>query len=126
MLEQLLLVLISAVTATIGAVCGGFIISKRLKNDLKAEFYEFINGEDAPKLFYAIGNTLGAGAMSRFKGLNPMKGNVNIMGVKIPKVIAFGIAQKYGLLPKGTLTGQTVEEEAPPFPSASKVLEGMK
>jgi len=123
MLEQILLVLISSVTATVGAVFGGFIISKRLKSDLKAEFYEFINGEDAPKLFYAIGSTLGAGAMSRLGNVNPMKGNINVMGMKIPKVLAFGFAQKMGWLPKNMGMGG---EGPPTSPDIPNILKEMK
>lgn len=98
MLEQALYIAISTALAVIGSILGGFIISRKLKNDFKADIIEFLGSEDAPKLLYGFGQVFGKGVFSSAGVMNPMKGNVNIMGIKIPKVIAFGLAKKMGWL----------------------------
>lgn len=123
MLELMVTAIISGLSASIGAFLVSKFIAKGLKKDLKREILTFFSSEDAPKLFHAVGQSFGAGLFSRAGALNPMKGNINLMGFKIPKVLAYGLAQKYGFLPKGIM-GEG--EVAPASPKPSNILEKFK
>jgi len=126
MINLVVSAVISGLSASIGGLLVAFYLRKSLKNDLKAEIMGFFESEDAPNLLKAVGANLGAGFFSRAGGLNPMKGNINLFGMKIPKVIAFGVAQKFGLLP-GMPNPSGNEGVAPaPNPEVAKYLEGMK
>jgi len=106
---------ISGVSAGLVGLLVGRYIKNSMKNDLKAEIIGFLESEDAPKLFAGIGAAVGTGLFSRAGGLNPMKGNINIMGMKIPKVLAFGFAQKMGWLPKGLGIGEAAPTSPDPL-----------
>jgi hypothetical protein len=106
---------ISGVSASIGGLLVASYLKKALKNDLKAEIIGFLESEDAPKLLNAVGRALGSGLTGSLGSMNPLKGNINIFGMKIPKVIAFGAAQKMGLLPQNL--GIAGDAPTPALPS---------
>ena len=103
---------------------------KKGKKDIKDEIITFLESEDAPKLLYGFGQVFGKGLFAQAGGLNPMKGNINIMGIKIPKAIAFGFAQKMGWLPNIGVTEQTPEggpvSPQDPFGLISQAQKGNK
>lgn len=112
MLDIILNAAITGLFASIGAFLVTIYMKKSLKNEFKEELITFLESEDAPKLLNAVGAYFGRGIFSQMSRANPLKGNINIMGIKIPKVIAFGAAKKWGLLPK-EMMGGNAETEAP-------------